>query len=97
MQTLLNKKQLTLKNKWTYKVVPFAGWIGVALFHRFGIARDRLKDKLPLLKDGDYSKEEKRMAEEAGIMCINRWFLENSMEGGPFRWRAATEQLELDL
>ena len=46
--------------KWSNKLLPFAGWVSVALFVSGGLVREQLKDKLPLLMTGDYHPKEKQ-------------------------------------
>lgn len=46
------------KADWKYKFIPVARWFVIALFVKNGLARSKLEDTLPLLKDGDHTKEE---------------------------------------
>lgn len=52
--------QKTKESEWTHKFIPIVGWFAIALFCKHGLARnDSMENKLPLLKSGDYSKNEK--------------------------------------
>ena len=69
------------RKNWTYKMIPVTGWFSIALCVKNGIARKSLEDCFPLLKHGDYDKEEKKNHSRKAVRESNLYATARSRPG----------------